>query len=377
MAFSFLDQGFQESVVKLERIIEDTIDNSNSYNELLAKNIKLVLGNFYKNSVGSINENTPVIRTYDGFNLGKFFREDPIFLENDQLSDMENVTLILEGANALLYLYFREYTFRKNFDPSFELAEFMKFINVHKAEFNNRISYIFSFYEEVPYKILRDLYQNNNVQTIINLSSENKLEQFIEFANKASEATQKIINWENNLNEQEGRATQLTQKFTDQIKQYNFLGLNNGFSNLKTEKITQLNANRFGFWIFSSSIFILLITEIFLILNDKILMNSVLIFAVPSITLFLFLFYFVRIHLQNINSIKSQILQIDLRMALCQFIHNYADQAKLLKNEQNKDGLEKFENIIFSPIVASDDKIPSTFDGVEQLAKLFSEFKGK
>jgi len=63
------------------------------------------------------------------------------------------------------------------------------------------------------------------------------------------------------------------------------------------------------------------------------------------------------------KNIIAQMMQLELRMALCQFIHNHADD------------YEKFENIIFSPLVSSDDKIPTTFDGMEQLAKLVSEFR--
>ncbi|MBK7299223.1 MAG: hypothetical protein IPI79_01660 [Moraxellaceae bacterium] len=76
------------------------------------------------------------------------------------------------------------------------------------------------------------------------------------------------------------------------------------------------------------------------------------------------------------KSIQSQILQIELRMTLCQFIQNYAEQSKVLK-EQNKEGFEKFESLIFSSIVSSDDKIPATFDGVEQLASLLKVFQNK
>ncbi|MBJ9951464.1 hypothetical protein I5735_00115 [Acinetobacter baumannii] len=67
-------------------------------------------------------------------------------------------------------------------------------------------------------------------------------------------------------------------------------------------------------------------------------------------------------------------MQLELRMALCQFIHNYAEDSESLYSK-NKNGFEKFENIIFSPIVASDDKIPTTFDGIDQIAKLIEVFR--
>ena len=73
--------------------------------------------------------------------------------------------------------------------------------------------------------------------------------------------------------------------------------------------------------------------------------------------------------LVNIKSIKSQIMQLELRMTLCQFIQNYAEKSKELK-ELNKEGFEKFESLIFSTIVSSDDKIPNTLDGIESLTNL-------
>lgn len=96
--------------------------------------------------------------------------------------------------------------------------------------------------------------------------------------------------------------------------------------------------------------------------------------ALPITTLMMLLFYFTRVGLQHIRSTQSQMMQLELRMALCQFIHNYADDSEKL-HKKNSAGFEKFENIIFSPLVSSDDKIPTTFDGMEQLAKLVSEFR--
>ncbi|MFC6168109.1 hypothetical protein [Acinetobacter terrestris] len=61
-------------------------------------------------------------------------------------------------------------------------------------------------------------------------------------------------------------------------------------------------------------------------------------------------------------------------MTLCQFIQSYAEKSKELK-EHNKEGFEKFESLIFSSIVSSDDRIPSTFDGMEQLSSLLKNFK--
>jgi len=96
--------------------------------------------------------------------------------------------------------------------------------------------------------------------------------------------------------------------------------------------------------------------------------------SIPFITLILITLYLLKISLQDKRAVQSQMMQLELRMALCQFIHNYAEDSEKL-HKKNAAGFEKFENIIFSPLVSSDDKIPTTFDGMEQLAKLVSEFR--
>lgn len=67
-------------------------------------------------------------------------------------------------------------------------------------------------------------------------------------------------------------------------------------------------------------------------------------------------------------------MQLELRMTLCQFIQSYAEKSKELK-VVNKEGFEKFENLIFSSIVSSDEKIPSTFDGMEHITNFVKNFK--
>lgn len=76
------------------------------------------------------------------------------------------------------------------------------------------------------------------------------------------------------------------------------------------------------------------------------------------------------------RSVQSQLLQLDLRMTLCRFIQSYAEYAAELKAKP-PEGFEKFESVIFSPLVSSDDKIPNTFDGLDQLSSVVNIVKGK
>lgn len=103
-----------------------------------------------------------------------------------------------------------------------------------------------------------------------------------------------------------------------------------------------------------------------------------LLFAFTAPALFvtqLVLLYFFRIAISNFQSIKAQTLQLDLREALCKFVQPYSDFTERTKRSDNP-GLEKFESLIFSGIVSNDQQLPSTFDGLEQLTKLFQAAKG-
>jgi hypothetical protein len=63
-------------------------------------------------------------------------------------------------------------------------------------------------------------------------------------------------------------------------------------------------------------------------------------------------------------------------MSLCRFIQSYADYSIDIK-EKNSEALSKFEAIIFSGLVGSEDKLPSTFDGIEQLTAFAKSITGK
>ena len=56
------------------------------------------------------------------------------------------------------------------------------------------------------------------------------------------------------------------------------------------------------------------------------------------------------------------------------FINMYVDFSK---RNDNHESLSKFESLIFSNIIPDDKKIPSTLDGIEQIAKLINALKSK
>ncbi|MDI2145510.1 hypothetical protein KBJ94_26055 [Pseudomonas sp. ITA] len=85
--------------------------------------------------------------------------------------------------------------------------------------------------------------------------------------------------------------------------------------------------------------------------------------------------YFFRVVLAQFRSVKAQVLQLDLRIALCQFVQSYAEYSKKIRKD-DPGALSKFEAIVFSSLVSESEGIPSTFDGAEQLANLIKSIRG-
>ncbi|WP_424411578.1 hypothetical protein ACPEER_11625 [Pasteurella sp. PK-2025] len=179
------------------------------------------------------------------------------------------------------------------------------------------------------------------------------------------------------INEKEDTVRRLANILEEQKTAFNFVGLSKGFENLLVKKFTARNWT-FGFLIVIS--IALLATPIVYICsflnNPEIIKNPELWKPLlPFIGLEIIFLYFFRVILNHYNSIQTQIMQLELRQSLCQFIQSYADYAKEIK-EKDDISLEKFENIIFSNILSDGNKVPGTFDGIETLANLIKEIRG-
>lgn len=159
---------------------------------------------------------------------------------------------------------------------------------------------------------------------------------------------------------------------------FNFVGLYQGFSDLSDKKENELK------WLFWSLIgmstlilapLILEFATISLSSASHSFQLSDLVKLIPLVSIELILIYFFRIILMNYRSTKAQIMQIELRQTLCQFIQSYSEYASELKSK-DPTSLEKFENLIFSGILSDSEKLPSTFDGIDQIGTLLKNLKG-
>lgn len=165
----------------------------------------------------------------------------------------------------------------------------------------------------------------------------------------------------------------------EQRQEFNFIRLVDAFQHMRNNKEGDLmiaqDLNRLQQII----IILILSAKIYWLYHinlNSIKLEIVIMMVISSILLIAVLIYFFRISLINIKSIKSQILQLDLRLSLCQFIHNYAEDSEKMRSENMKDSLDRFESIIFSPIVANEEQIPATFDNLDQFIKMMNVANG-
>lgn len=201
---------------------------------------------------------------------------------------------------------------------------------------------------------------------------------FKEFEQRKTEAEKLKSQWDEEIEQKKITTDALKDKLDEYKIGFNFVGLYKGFSDLADKKIKE------SFWLFWSLIgmgFLILsplIAEIGFaaseIYGGKSFTTNHLIILVPLISVELILVYFFRIILINHRSVKAQVMQLELRQTLCQFIQSYAGYSSEIK-KQDSGALEKFENLIFSGILADPEKLPSTFDGLEQIGNLIKSVK--
>lgn len=201
---------------------------------------------------------------------------------------------------------------------------------------------------------------------------------FKSFEQKKIEAEDLKLKWDEEIEAKEKVTKALKEKLDEYTTAFNFVGLYDGFKSLATIKV---NEACWTFWsLFFMGIVILapLVFEIIFVASridsDNVLGINHLLILIPLISIEIILIYFFRVILINHRSVKAQIMQIELRQTLCQFIQSYATYSKEIKT-QDAGALEKFESLIFSGLLSDPDKLPSTFDGIEQIGNFIKSIK--
>ena len=248
-----------------------------------------------------------------------------------------------------------------------------EFERARKFAFDSIDSFELSAKEQIEYAI-RDM-PINIFKSIANSESIQSIKNFNEISHLADT---KRGDWEKELADRENRVNTLKEALSTYESGFNFVGLFDGFNELSTEKKTEKDNLLFwlkvlGFLIVTPLVAELIVLYINLEDIDKV-KNVLMLSVVPTISLVAIFIYYFRVILFNYKAAKSQLLQIELRKTLCRFIQHYSKYSFEIK-EKDKEALAKFENIIFSGIVSDDERLPTTFDGVEQLGQLIKSVK--
>ncbi|MBK5401314.1 hypothetical protein JFU47_32070 [Pseudomonas sp. TH39(2020)] len=201
---------------------------------------------------------------------------------------------------------------------------------------------------------------------------------FKDFELRKAEAEKLKNQWDEEIEQKKTITDALKDKLDEYKIGFNFVGLYKGFSDLAEKKFKESlglfwSLIGMGFLILSPLIaeIVFAASEIY---GGKSFTANHLIILIPLISIELILVYFFRIILVNHRSVKAQVMQLELRQTLCQFIQSYAAYSSEIK-KQDAGALEKFENLIFSGILSDPEKLPSTFDGLEQIGNLIKSVK--
>lgn len=188
------------------------------------------------------------------------------------------------------------------------------------------------------------------------------------------------INWENDFRQKKQELNALSQTIKNLKSEYNFVGLVHGFEKIKKQKKEEGLALLLGMLFLSMAMIIFpAIISYNASVSEKITSQNyagLAAWVIPAFTIEILILYYFRIFLQQYKSLQAQMLQIDLRVSLCQFIESYINYKKENKIE-NDASISKFESVIFSSIVSESGSIPSTFEGIDQISKLLTSFKSK
>lgn len=308
--------------------------------------------------------------------IGESFEKRLNFLEKNWDSEILDDIFLM----SIRFLREAELTMRRQYkqklwndDDTYErIWDWFKSLTNDDIHYNQRfqLNYIQNDYSLM---LLNDYLGNKLFQAFLN-HEENikKIEQQSITLKETSNKIQKSFDEEmqKSVDEKLEKVEQLSDTLENLKQGFNFVALSDGFSRMLNEKKSSKK------WI---------LRLLFLI--------AVIISAIPTYKFFsdgginltwqqiaisagleLVLIYFFRVVLFHYRTVQTQIMQLNLRLSLCQFIQSYAEYAKEIKTN-DKDALDKFENLIFSSILSSDEKIPSTFDGLEQLNSLIKQFK--
>ncbi len=307
-------------------------------------------------------------------------------VNNDHISPhIQNLYL-----SSLRFFFEIDFMLKEGEDEHEEFKKSISGMNIKKEAVSNTVNELFDnefklellyIINSTPFLFTKNLFHSEQIK-LFSTFDEKRLtaeETLNNIASSKDEITKKISDFQTKLEQKEQTVENLQATLDKQETAFNFVGLYKGFNELAKRKQKEAT-NTFCFLIvLAFSLIALPLSAMISIYNPNDISQSPaisthLLNLLPLISLEIILLYFFRVVLHNYKSIKAQVLQVELRQTLCQFIQNYADYSKGIKKDDPA-VLEKFENLIFSGIISNAENLPSTFDGMDQITKLLSSLK--
>ena len=337
-------------------------------------------------------------KTWDEFTLGQTQLSTELIkiclyfnkLRAENVQNLQNPTEVIYLCCIRL---FYEVDFRRNEELVYSSIfndQSLERIRVNTAD-NSKNEYFSSHFRKkvndivfsVPYDILKNLFNSEEIKLFSEFDEKNKVANstFEKIESYEDTIIERINKFKNELSEKEQTVNNLKETLDKQETAFNFVGLYKGFNELAKRKQKEATNTFYFLIVLAFSLVVFPLSAMISIYNPNDINQSPaisiqLLNLLPLISLEIILLYFFRVVLHNYKSIKAQVLQVELRQTLCQFIQNYADYSKEIKKDDPA-VLEKFENLIFSGIISDAENLPSTFDGMDQISKLLSTLKGK
>ncbi|KAF6668803.1 hypothetical protein HFD92_00850 [Pantoea sp. EKM101V] len=368
----FNDQNFKASITTYIKVIKKQ-PTQGEFEEKRNSFISWLLSDMVTNPI-SWDEKTPFNKKFISHHFKKRIEE----------ADMSK-----ESIDQLYSIVFRfaveEHINHPYDDDDIDFIELKEFSRLHLNFFSQTASGQIEFaLSDMGLSILRHLMTSEELSDIKKTGDFKKSIEQLHVDWNAELDKQKIETdsvrkkWKSDLEETEDRVNQLQETLINQRNAFNFVGLYRGFESLSDTKVKQLYWARLFLVGLGLLVLGVIFFEIVSFHKAKEENNGLhdYLSLIPVSSLVLVLIYYFRVSLMNFNSIRAQIMQIELRKSLCQFIQNYADYSSSIKSKDSN-LLDKFEDIIFSNIMSSEDKIPSTFDGLEQIVSLINAVKNK
>jgi len=267
------------------------------------------------------------------------------------------------------YRFLCELEFSQPGDLSFELRGVKTFVNESLELFTgiDRQQLVYASYT-MPASLTKRILQHSS------------LVDFKAFAETASTAKQMKEQWDKEIIAKKLETDALQEAIGRLQTKFNFVGLVNGFEILAGKKKGESKRSFLALLGLGGLMVLPVTLQLWFTLQNVNTIDThrtTLVYSLPPLlALELILLYFFRVVLSSYRGLQAQLLQLDLRVSLCQFIQSYSDYSAKIK-KLDAAALERFESIVFSAITSDAEKMPATFDGVEQLAKLVSSVRAK